>query len=128
MAHPPAHMNCIKYIRGGVVIHFTYLTQERYMRSFVRGSSTTFLGRRYGTEDLMLPHVRVSSRREYDSDGSSDDGPLSGVQFMEFSRFSRRSRGGVSGFTVIFLDRHGRFWEYDEVVGRHSVRTGETQR
>ncbi|GBP26044.1 hypothetical protein EVAR_20058_1 [Eumeta japonica] len=56
------------------------------------------------------------------------NGPLSRVQFVEFSRLSRRSRGDVSGFSVIFLDCHGRLWDYDEVVGRRSVRTGETRR
>ncbi|GBP88026.1 hypothetical protein EVAR_60031_1 [Eumeta japonica] len=29
----------------------------------------------------------------------------------EVSRVSRRSREGVSGFLVIFLDRYGRLWE-----------------
>ncbi|GBP46060.1 hypothetical protein EVAR_41413_1 [Eumeta japonica] len=29
----------------------------------------------------------------------------------EVSRVSRRSRGGFSEFTIIFLDRHGRLWE-----------------
>ncbi|GBP11188.1 hypothetical protein EVAR_6013_1 [Eumeta japonica] len=47
---------------------------------------------------------------------------------MEFSRFSRRSREGVSGFTINFLDYHARLWEYDEMVGRRSVRTGLTPR
>ncbi|GBP78555.1 hypothetical protein EVAR_61566_1 [Eumeta japonica] len=47
--------------------------------SFVLGSSATlFPGRRYGTEDLMLPHARASSRRRYDPDGSGGNGPLLG--------------------------------------------------
>ncbi|GBP52813.1 hypothetical protein EVAR_39351_1 [Eumeta japonica] len=88
-------------------------------------SEAEVIGALRGTDDLLLPHARASSHRGYDPDGSSGDGPLSGIQFMEFSRFNRRSRGGVSGFTVIFLDRQGQLWEYDEVVGRRSVRTGE---
>ncbi|GBP71690.1 hypothetical protein EVAR_8296_1 [Eumeta japonica] len=38
-----------------------------------RGSSTPsfFSGCRYGTEDLLLPHARASSRRGHDPDGSS---------------------------------------------------------
>ncbi|GBP00684.1 hypothetical protein EVAR_101023_1 [Eumeta japonica] len=78
-------------------------------QQFVRRSPTTFsFGRRCGTEDLFAACPDVF-RRGYDPDGSVVMAPL-GVQFMEFSRFSQRSRGGVSGFTVIFQDRHGRLW------------------
>ncbi|GBP38972.1 hypothetical protein EVAR_95591_1 [Eumeta japonica] len=45
---------------------------------------------------IWLPHARESYRRGYDPDGFNDDGPLSGV---------------MNGFTVIFLDSHGRLWE-----------------
>ncbi|GBP42877.1 hypothetical protein EVAR_27230_1 [Eumeta japonica] len=105
-------------------MHFVFFTHERSwvvhdLYIFVAGA---------GRRTYLLPHARTSSRREYDPDGSSGDGPLSGVQFMEFSQFSRRYRGGVSGFTVIFLDRNGRVWEYNKVVGRRSVWTGETRR
>ncbi|GBP82789.1 hypothetical protein EVAR_57348_1 [Eumeta japonica] len=68
-------------------------------------------GRRYGTANLLLPHCPGVFSSGIRSERSSGDGPLSGVQFVEFSRVSRRSKGGVSGFDVIFLDRHGRLWE-----------------
>ncbi|GBP36717.1 hypothetical protein EVAR_24720_1 [Eumeta japonica] len=32
MAHPPAHMSCLHYIREGVGMHFTYFTYERLSR------------------------------------------------------------------------------------------------
>ncbi|GBP09680.1 hypothetical protein EVAR_76649_1 [Eumeta japonica] len=37
MAHPPAHMSCIHYIRRSMAMHFAYFTYER---SFVLGSFT----------------------------------------------------------------------------------------
>ncbi|GBP59778.1 hypothetical protein EVAR_44340_1 [Eumeta japonica] len=39
----------------------------------------------YGTEDLLLPHARASSRRGYDPDGSSGNGSLSGIRFLKSS-------------------------------------------
>ncbi|GBP14913.1 hypothetical protein EVAR_75488_1 [Eumeta japonica] len=64
-----------------------------------------------GTGDLLLPHARASSRWGYDPDGSSGDGSISGVQIVKFLESAGDPEGGVSGFTVIFLDRHGRLWE-----------------
>ncbi|GBP82023.1 hypothetical protein EVAR_52227_1 [Eumeta japonica] len=40
------------------------------------GFHTLSCGCRYGTEDLLLPHARASSRRGYDPDGSGGNGPL----------------------------------------------------
>ncbi|GBP87135.1 hypothetical protein EVAR_99866_1 [Eumeta japonica] len=37
-----------------------------------------YIGCRYGTEDLLLPHARASSRRGHDPDGSGGNGPLFG--------------------------------------------------
>ncbi|GBP78741.1 hypothetical protein EVAR_54553_1 [Eumeta japonica] len=102
-----------------MVHNVTRHSSEEFVCSWV--VAAFFSGRRCGTEELLLPHARASPRRGYDPDGFSGDGPLTGVQFLEFSRFSRRSRGGVSGFTVIFLDRHGRLREYDEVMGCRSA-------
>ncbi|GBP53953.1 hypothetical protein EVAR_96631_1 [Eumeta japonica] len=76
------------------------------LKSSRSDENSIFEKRGAGRRIYLLLHARACSHRGYDPDGSSGDGPLSGVHFMEFSRFSRRSRVGVSGFTDIFLDRH----------------------
>ncbi|GBP71983.1 hypothetical protein EVAR_45298_1 [Eumeta japonica] len=70
----------------------------------------TFFDRRCWTDDLFVAYARASSRRGYDPDESSGYVPISGVQTVKFPK-SRRCRGGVSGFTVIFFDRHVWLWE-----------------
>ncbi|GBP31306.1 hypothetical protein EVAR_31431_1 [Eumeta japonica] len=94
-----------------------YRNGHESLTPFVRGTSTTFLLSQVRDEGLiccLMPgRPLVGDTTPTDPGGNS---PLSGVQLAVFSQFSRRSRGGVSEFTVIFLDRHGQFWEYDEVV------------
>ncbi|GBP10192.1 hypothetical protein EVAR_77595_1 [Eumeta japonica] len=112
--------------RRSLHIRTAYITYEEAC-SFVGHPRPLVSGHRYGTDHLLLPHARSSSRRRYDPDGPSDDSPLSGVQFVEYL-VSAGDPEKVSvdlpssSLTVTAISGSD-----GEVVGRRSVRTGETR-
>ncbi|GBP56367.1 hypothetical protein EVAR_43306_1 [Eumeta japonica] len=71
---------------------------------------TLFAGADVGRKIYWLPHTRASSRRGYDPDGPMVMAHFGGTN-LEISQVSRRSKGVVSKYNIIFLDRHGRLWE-----------------
>ncbi|GBP50998.1 hypothetical protein EVAR_37155_1 [Eumeta japonica] len=68
-----AHVSCIHFNWGGVAMHLICICIGA--RSLVDLPHPRFSGCRCGTEDLLLPHARASSRRGHDPDGSSGNGP-----------------------------------------------------
>ncbi|GBP61077.1 hypothetical protein EVAR_48576_1 [Eumeta japonica] len=68
-----AHVSCIHFNWGGVAMHLICICIGS--RSLVDLPHPRFSGCRCGTEDLLLPHARASSRRGHDPDGSSGNGP-----------------------------------------------------
>ncbi|GBP22184.1 hypothetical protein EVAR_10694_1 [Eumeta japonica] len=67
-----AHVSCIHFNWGGVAMHLICICIGF---ASVDLPHPRFSGCRCGTEDLLLPHARASSRRGHDPDGSSGNGP-----------------------------------------------------
>ncbi|GBP06236.1 hypothetical protein EVAR_3584_1 [Eumeta japonica] len=71
------------YIYSAVVVVLVQCRAVQLACSFV-GHPRPFLGRRCGTEDLLLPHARASSRRLYDPDGPMVMAPFRGSKSWNF--------------------------------------------